>query len=203
MSSPEAIRRLLEQSGQMRAELSQTHGSVTSPVIFEFWDRLLENNRAILVLLDHEFFNEAAAVQRISIEHLSTMVGLLKGHVTEQQLHDEAVNQLIKLGNNVDSEEKKNSVLTEENKAKLAVFLKKTDKIETSKLGVSALLQKCDLSFLYYPYRILSNTAVHSTLLSAIDPFSKNDVPNFLKTAQDLLEFAMRFMKNNATPVGT
>ncbi|MFY1865613.1 DUF5677 domain-containing protein [Achromobacter xylosoxidans] len=201
MGTPEDIRRLLEKSGQMRVALSRTHESSPYPIIFQFWDRLVENNRAILVLLDNELFNEAAAVQRISIEHLSTMIGLLKGHVTEQQLHDEAVNQTVKLANNIDSEEKKDSVLTEENKARLAEVRRKVGKIETSKLGVADLLQKCRLSFLYYRYRTLSNTAVHSTLLSAIDPFSKSDVPELLKTAQELLQFAMEFMKEGAASV--
>jgi uncharacterized membrane protein YcjF (UPF0283 family) len=159
----------------------------------------LENNKAILELVERQFINEATAIQRLSLEHFSTMIALLKGQMTEKDLEDLTSNQLSKLGRHINSIDKQDQALTDRNRAKLAEWLKNLGEIPPSDLNVFNALQKCNLAYLYQKYRMLSNGAAHSTLFSAIRPCTEADVPELLKTAEELLRLAIAFVRDAAS----
>lgn len=169
-------------------QLLETKGLTLS---LAFWARILENSGSIVLLLQHGFTNEAMAIHRISIEHLANFAGLLKSKCSLVELAEKSEADIAAQARILKGRDEKTSVLTEDNKAKLAEFIKEADakRVDSPGLNTHNLLHACGLDFFHTDYRLLSIRAAHSTLLSATSPGTTCEAEKLVIDAITLLNF--------------
>lgn len=157
----------------------------------KFWEKILENSEAVVLLLNHELNVQAAAIHRISIEHLANFAALLKGVCTTEQLETKAEADIAKQARLLSEGEQKSRLLTDDNKTALAglrdTLTVKED--EEKSQNTFNLLNKCGLEFLYMEYRLISLGAAHSTLISIIQPSSLEEADKLKESVVNLLQF--------------
>ncbi len=209
MTTHKEIEDLIVKSGDVIRDIRPALCGNCSDILFEFWQRFLDNNKAILILLNNGLVGEAMAIQRLSIENFANTIALILGEVTPEQLDNQAeaaIQDVMKKQEELDKQEK---WLTVENREKVRSFLEESEQDSKKNSGLSTYntLGSCGLNFMYQAkYRVLSIRAAHSTLNSALlgkkikqDPaFAEAESQEILTTASELLTLTIAFAQEQA-----
>ncbi|WP_095118880.1 DUF5677 domain-containing protein [Pseudomonas sp. Irchel s3f10] len=157
----------------------------------KFWEKILENSEAVILLLKHDLNVQASAIHRISIEHLANLAALLKGVCTLEQLQKKAVADIAKQARLLSESEEKSPVLTDDNKSALAGLRGRLTVKEDEEKAQNTfnLLAECGLSCFYVEYRTISLGAAHSTLVSIIQSDSLEEAEKLKESVMNLLQF--------------
>lgn len=163
--------------------------NVTAGLAFKFWERLLQNSRSALLLVEYGYVNEAMTIQRLSIENFAYAAALLRGKLTEQAFTDEMDVELRSQAEKMRQSDEQDSTLTPENRAKLENFLASTATHNVKKPGhnIYDALKSCGLEFFYTRYRELSVRAAHAKLLSAVSASTAAEIDKLLLGIQEPL----------------
>jgi hypothetical protein len=181
---------VIEHSEATKAKTQLRLKSITPEIAFKFWDRLHENCRSILILIQSGYTKEALAVQRLSIENFAYAVALLQGKLTEQKLKDEMDAEIPKQAKMMHRNDERDPTLTPANREKLSNFLKDTSTRSVIDPGINTYnaLDSCGLGFFYTKYRLLSINAAHATLCSATGNDTAEDITELLVGMQEQLK---------------
>lgn len=161
---------LIVRSETTKAKVKLKPKPVAPDVVFRFWDRLHENCRSILILLQAGHVSEALAIQRLSIENFAYTIALLQGKLTEQKLEDEMNAEIPKQAKMMQQNDERDATLTPENRETLNNFLKEVSSRTVIDPGINTYnaLNSCGVGFFYTKYRLLSISAAHATLRSSL-----------------------------------
>lgn len=209
MVTHKEIEDLIIKSGDVIHDIYPALYSNCSDILFEFWQRFLDNNQAILVLLNSGLIGEAMAIQRLSIENFANTIALMLGKITPEQLNNQAEAAILDAMKKQEELDKQEERLTVENREMVRSFLENYEQDSKKNSGLSTYntLGSCGLNFMYQAkYRLLSMRAAHSTLNSALlgkktkqDPaFAEAESQEILTTASDLLTLTIKIAQEQA-----
>jgi hypothetical protein len=195
MTSQNDVILSIEESKKTLLSVAAAFESASLSVALDFWERLLENSKSIILLLQKDFINEAMVIHRLSIEHFSIIVGLIKGKTTFEDLKNKTMIDIPKQAREIQMRDTKKPSLTLGNREALKDFLIRMDSDPVPSSGVSVynLLDSCGLDFMYTNYRAYSIRAAHSTLLWGISVGSLDEVIKLLADVKAILDLTDAF----------
>ena len=191
-----------EEIYQLVKDIKCNEISKSQEYVFRFWSKYIENNKAIIKLIELEFYSEAFSIYRLSIEHQFNIFSLIEkeGYIEKLINHDQ--HQIPKLFKELSKSTTKDNteVLTQENKKILEEKNNEYTANPIKYLGhnVYNSAQGTTVDFLYDTvYRHLSLGHAHSTLLSILKTFEHKDMDNLFLELKSNLDMLLILIKDD------
>lgn len=178
---------------QTRAAL----GTSAPDLTYLFWTRMLDGCKATLHLVELDFFTDALALQRLSIENFAYAVSMLTGKLTLAKLEEEAHAEVATQAKKLLEREESHCVLTSDRKDSLDRLLSDATQRGAKHKGINVHneLGK-ELDHIHGKYRELSLRAGHATMVSAISQKTPEELAEMLATMDDLLSLINSYASN-------
>ncbi|HHF3110126.1 TPA: DUF5677 domain-containing protein [Vibrio diabolicus] len=193
MAHMSKITQLINDSDKRLLELSHQYKEKKDYVMLRLWEKFIRNAAAIQALLPGGFYEEAFAIQRLSLEHMFNFFAFTVDDNFMDEFHNHSEIQIPKTFNALKTSIAKHEEdsLTPENRSKLEESISKYEKDPVKPLGSSFfnVANKSGLASFYDSlYRELSLSHAHSTLISVLESVEEPDIERLLENLASHLE---------------
>ncbi|MCY9846737.1 DUF5677 domain-containing protein [Pectobacterium sp. 13-115] len=171
-----------------------------------FFELFIQNNKSMILLIEGEFYNEAIAIHRLSIEHFFNIFALIRKEGFLDIIKNSSSVELEKITKILAADLEPNGYenINEDKKEKFKKVIEDFTQSPTKSSGYSIYnaAYSSEVSIFYNSvYRLLSLKYSHSTYLLAIKGCSSEEVHSYIVNALNFLQITIAlFSKEFPTP---